>query len=127
MLGGEPLIKPLVDLPRMADLTSDMVQHALRAFVERDEGAARAIPPRDDHVDALYNQVFRELLTLMMSNPRTIDQATLLLWAAHNLERAADRAINVCERVVYMVSGELTELGNADEASPASQERTTKT
>jgi phosphate transport system protein len=91
----------------------------LQAFVDRDEAAARAIPDDDDEVDALYNQVFRELLTLMMSNPITIDQATFLLWAAHNLERAADRTINICERVVYMVSGELTEFGNSDDEMQA--------
>ena len=70
----------------------------------------RAIPAQDDDVDALYNQVYRELLTIIMANPRTIDQATHLLWVAHNLERAADRVINICERVVFTVTGELMEM-----------------
>jgi phosphate transport system protein len=115
MIGDQPLIKPLIDLPRMARMASDMLHRALQTFVDRDEATARAIPGVDDEVDALYNQVFRELLTLMMANPTTIDQATFLLWAAHNLERSADRAINICERVVYMVSGELTELSDSDD------------
>ena len=119
MIGDQPLIKPLIDLPRMAHVASEMLHRALQTFVDRDEEAARAIPGVDDEVDALYNQVFRELLTLMMANPTNIDQATFLLWAAHNLERAADRAINICERVVYMVSGELTELSDSDDAQRA--------
>jgi phosphate transport system protein len=119
MIGSQPLIKPLIDLPRMAEKASDMLHRALQAFVDRDEAAARRIPDDDDQVDALYNQVFRELLTLMMSNPTTIDQATFLLWAAHNLERAADRAINICERVIYMASGELTELSDSDDEQQA--------
>jgi phosphate transport system protein len=119
MIGDQPLIKPLIDLPRMAHVASDMLYRALQTFVDRDEETARAIPGVDDEVDALYNQVFRELLTLMMANPTTIDQATFLLWAAHNLERSADRAINICERVVYMVSGELTELSDSDDEQRA--------
>jgi phosphate transport system protein len=110
MIGEEPLIKPLVDLPRMAEKARDMLHRALEAFVQRDVGLARAIPDEDDEVDALYNQVYRELLTIIMANPRTIDQATYLLWAAHNLERAADRVINICERVVFTVTGKLMEM-----------------
>jgi phosphate transport system protein len=121
LIGRQTLIKPLIDLPRMADLASDMLHRALQAFVDRDEAGARAIPDDDDEVDALYNQVFRELLTLMMANPTTIDQATFLLWAAHNLERAADRSINICERVVYMASGELTELSDSDDEQQAQE------
>jgi phosphate transport system protein len=115
LIGKQPLIKPLVDLPRMAEIASDMLRRALQAFVERDEAGACTLPDDDDEVDDLYNQVFRELLTLMMANPITIDQATYLLWAAHNLERAADRTTNICERVVYMVSGELTEFDVSDD------------
>ena len=116
MIGEDALIKPLVDLPRMAEKASDMLHRALEAFVTRDVALARAIPAEDDEVDALYNQVYRELLTLMMSKPSTIDQATYLLWAAHNLERAADRVTNICERVVFTVTGEMVEM-DVDEAS----------
>jgi phosphate transport system protein len=105
MIGEEPLIKPLVDLPWMAEKARDMLHRALKAFVQRDVDLARAIPADDDEVDALYNQVYRELLTFIMADPSTIDQATYLLWAAHNLERAADRVINICERVVFTVMG----------------------
>jgi phosphate transport system protein len=110
MIGQEPLIKPLVDLPRMAQLASSMLHRSLEAFVLRDVDMARAIPGDDDEVDALYLQVYRELLTLMMANPSTIDQATYLVWAAHNLERAADRVTNICERVVFTVTGEMAEM-----------------
>jgi phosphate transport system protein len=110
MIGEEPLIKPLIDLPRMAEKASDMLHRALEAFAERDVALARSIPAEDDEVDALYNQVYRELLTFMITNPSTIDQATSLLWAAHNLERAADRVTNICERVIFTVTGEMREL-----------------
>jgi phosphate transport system protein len=110
MIGEEPLIKPLVDLPWMAEKARDMLHRALEAFVQQDVDLARAIPADDDEVDALYNQVYRELLTFIMADPSTIDQATYLLWAAHNLERAADRVINICERVVFTVTGQLMEM-----------------
>ena len=110
MIGEEPLIKPLIDIPRMAEKARDMLHRSLDAFVQRDLELARAIPTEDDEVDDLYNQVYRELLTIIMSNPQTIDQATYLLWAAHNLERTADRVVNICERVVFMVTGDLMEL-----------------
>jgi len=110
MMGAEPLIKPLIDIPRMADKARAMLHRALEAFVQRDVDLARAIPEEDDEVDALYNQVYRELLTFILTDPRNIDQATYLLWVAHNLERAADRVINICERVVFTVTGELMEM-----------------
>ncbi len=110
MIGEEPLVKPLVDLPRMAGKARDMLHRALEAFVQRDVGLARAIPVADDEVDALYDQVYRELLTYIMADPSVIEQANYLLWAAHNLERAADRVTNICERVVFTVTGEMVEL-----------------
>ena len=110
MIGEQPLIKPLIDLPRMAEKARDMLHRALEAFVHRDVELARAIPAEDDEVDALYNQVYRELLTFIMADPRTMDQATHLLWAAHNLERTADRVTNICERVVFTVTGEMVEM-----------------
>jgi phosphate transport system protein len=110
MMGGEPLLKPLLDIPLMAEKARDMLHRALEAFVRRDVELARAIPQDDDEVDALYNQVYRELLTLMMQNPRDIDRATYLLWVAHNLERTADRVANICERVIFTVTGEMVEM-----------------
>lgn len=110
MMGNDQLIKPLVDIPRMATKVGDMLHRSLVAFIERDAEAARALPAEDDEVDGLYNQVYRELLTLIMTNPQNMDQATYLLWVAHNLERTADRVVNICERTVFAVTGELDEL-----------------
>jgi phosphate transport system protein len=114
MIGQQSLIKPLIDLPAMAHKARDMLHAALVAFVEQDVEAARAIPAGDDDVDALYNQVYRELISYILEDPHVIEQANQLMWAAHNLERTADRVINLCERVVYAVTGELTELGTDD-------------
>jgi len=110
MIGEQPLLKPLIDLPRMAQKARDMLHQSLDAFVRRDVDLARAIPAQDDEVDDLYNQVYRELLTYIMADPRTIDQATQLLWVAHNLERTADRVTNICERVVFTVTGDMVEM-----------------
>jgi len=118
MMGEAPFVKPLVDIPRMAEKTRDMLHRALKAFVQQDVGLARAIPNEDHEVDALYNQVYRELLTFIMNDPRTIDQSTYLLWAAHNLERAADRVINICERVVFAATGKMMEM-DVDESALA--------
>jgi phosphate transport system protein len=109
-IGDQPHIKPLIDIPRMSDKAVSMLRRALDAFVDRDVEAAEAIAAEDDEVDALYQQVYRELLTIMLANPRTIDQATHLLWVAHNLERVADRVQNICERVVFVVTGRMREL-----------------
>ncbi|MBM2812078.1 MAG: phosphate transport system protein [Chloroflexi bacterium] len=111
MHGDLPLLKPLVDIPRMADIARGMLHRALDAFVEKDADAARRIAEEDDEVDLLYNQVYRELLTYMLNDPRTIDRATWLLWVAHNLERIADRATNICERVVFLATGQMPEVG----------------
>lgn len=110
MIGDQPLLKPLIDIPRMADKSIDMLRRALDAFIRRDVALARAIPLEDDEVDNLYNQVYRELLTYMMADPRTIDRATHLLWVAHNLERFADRVTNICERIIFTVTGEMQEM-----------------
>lgn len=111
MIGDEPPLKPLIDVPRMADKTNDMLHRSLDAFINRDADAARNIVAEDDEVDNLYDQVFRELLTFMVEDPRTITRATRLIWVAHNLERSADRVTNICERVVYMVTGKMEEIG----------------
>ncbi len=111
MIGDEPPLKPLIDIPRMADQTIDMLRRGLDAFINRDAEAARKIAAEDDLVDHLYDQVFRELLTFMAEDPKTITRATRLMWTAHNLERAADRVTNICERVVFIVTGKMEEIG----------------
>ncbi len=111
MIGDEPPLKPLVDLPRMAEKTGEMLRRSLDAFINRDAAAARQISAEDDEVDDLYDQVFRELLTFMAEDPRTITRATRLIWVAHNLERSADRITNICERVVFVVTGKMEEIG----------------
>lgn len=111
MIGDEPPLKPLIDIPRMAEQTVDMLRRSLDAFVSRDAEAARKISDEDDAIDHLYDQVFRELLTFMAEDPKTITRATRLVWVAHNLERAADRVTNICERVVFVVTGKMEEIG----------------
>ena len=115
LIGDQPLLKPLIDIPRMADKALDMLHRALGAFVRQDVEMARAIPLEDVEVDALYKQVERELLTIIMNDPTTIDRANYLLWAAHNLERAADRVTNICERTVYTATGQLMEFAPSDD------------
>jgi phosphate transport system protein len=110
-IGDEPPLKPLIDIPRMADLTVDMLSRSMDAFINRDIEAAKKIVNEDDLVDNLYDQVFRELLTIMAEDPKTITRATRLMWTAHNLERAADRVTNICERVVFIVTGKMEEIG----------------
>jgi phosphate transport system protein len=110
MIGEGPLLKPLIDVPRMAEKTCDMLHRALDAFARRDTETALAIPTEDDEVDSLYNQVYRELITYILADPRVIEQANYLLWVAHNLERAADRVTNICERVIFTVTGKMVEL-----------------
>lgn len=115
LMGDEPLVKPLIDIPRMTELGLDMLRRALSAFVSGDVDAARAIPKEDDMIDSLYNQVYRELVTYMIDDTSTIDRANYLLWTAHNLERMADRVTNICERTIYMVIGEMRELDRTDD------------
>jgi phosphate transport system protein len=110
MIGKEPPLKPLIDLPRMNQKTLQMLKRSLDAFVNRDAEAARSICGEDDEVDNLYDQVFRELLTFMVEDPKTITRATRLIWVGHNLERSADRVTNICERVVYLVTGKMSEI-----------------
>jgi len=109
MMGPREPLKPLVDIPRMATKSRWLLERELAAFVNRDVELARSLGHEDDEVDRLYDQVFRELLIFMMEDPRTITRATYLLWVAHNLERIADRAINIGERVVFLVKGKVEE------------------
>ncbi|MCL5263909.1 MAG: phosphate signaling complex protein PhoU [Chloroflexi bacterium] len=110
MLGDEPPLKPLIDIPRMALKAREMLRRALDALVDRDAEAAKQIACEDDEIDGLYDQVYRELLTFMIQDPHTITRATHLLWAAHNLERIGDRVTNICERVVFTVTGRMEEM-----------------
>ncbi len=110
MLGKEPLVKPLVDIPEMAKLAIAMLKKSMEAFVKRDAEAAKAICNEDDNVDRLYDQVYDDLLKCMIEDPRTISRATPLIWAAHNLERIADRVTNICERIAYLSTGTMQEI-----------------
>lgn len=111
-LSGQPLIKPLIDVPRMMEITQKMTRISLDAYVQEDPEQVLCLLDYDHEVDALYDQIFRELLTFMMEDPHTIKQATQLLFVARFLERIADHATNVGESVYYMVKGERKELNN---------------
>lgn len=111
-LAGQPLIKPLVDIPRMAALTQQMVKDGLDAYVRGDVDLARSLDKKDDEVDHIYAQVFRELLTYMMEDPKTITQAAYLLFVCRYIERIADHATNIGERVVYLVTGQRPDLND---------------
>jgi len=110
LMGDQPLLKPLIDVPRMAEKGRRLLHQQLDAFINRDADMARRLSAEDDEVDGLYDQVYRELLFLMMQDPKTISRATHLLWVAHNLERIADRTTNIGERVVFLVTGQVEEL-----------------
>lgn len=112
-MGNEALLKPLVDVPRMAQICADTLHRALTAFVNEDVVAAREIPREDDQVDELYNQVYRELITYIIQDPKNIERANWLLWVAHNLERFSDRVANICERTIFTATGELRELSSS--------------
>lgn len=111
-MGDEPFIKPLIDIPRMAELCQRMLRAALEAYVRRDAARAYRMIEDDDEVDHLYGQIFRELLTYMLQDPKTIQQATYLLFVASHLERVADHATNLGEWIIYMVTGERKEMND---------------
>jgi phosphate transport system protein len=121
-MGSQPLLKPLIDIPRMAQKGVDMLHRALTAFINEDVETAKAIPVEDDEVDALYNQVYHELMMFVIQDPKTIERANWLLWAAHNLERVADRVTNICERTIFIVSGEMEEIVTSNDEFWKSQE-----
>lgn len=108
--GDEPLVRPLRYLPIMAEKAVGMLDRSLQAFVQRDAKTARAICDEDDEVDNLYDQAYHDLLGYMIRDPSVITRATYLIWAAHNVERIADRATNISESVVYLVTGTPMEL-----------------
>lgn len=114
-MGEEALLKPLIDIPRMAQKGADMLHRALSAFINEDVEAAKSIPMEDDEVDALYNQIYRELMMFIIQDPKSIERANWLLWVAHNLERVADRVTNICERTIFIATGEFAEIKSSDD------------
>jgi len=111
-MGNLPPLKPLIDIPRMAEKAVIMLRNSTQAFITRDVDLATSVVASDDEVDDLYNQVYRDLLTYMLEVPGSIQRATYLLWVCHDLERVADRAENIAERVIYLVTGQM--VGNSE-------------
>jgi len=112
-MGDEPLVKPLVDIPRMAEAVRDMLQRSLDAFVAHDAEAARAVAAQDDEIDHLHKAILEELLEIMAHDPETIARGTYLLWCAHNLEHIGDRVTNIAERIIFMTTGTMQELNRS--------------
>ena len=106
-MGPNPPLKPLIDIPKMSERAILMLRNSIDALVSRDVIKANQVLLDDDEVDALYDLVYRDLLVFMMEDPHTIERATYLLWIAHDLERIADRATNIAERVIYLVTGKI--------------------
>jgi len=107
MLGGEPLVRPLIFTPKMAEKANSMLRRSMQALVNRDAKMANAICNEDDEVDKLYDEAYHDLLMWMIKDPTLISKATPLIWAAHNLERSADRVTNICERIVFLATGSM--------------------
>lgn len=116
-IGDEPPLKPLIDIPRMAEITGSMLRRVLEAFINHDAETAKKICAEDDVIDKLYNQVFRELITFMIEDPKTITRATRLIWVAHKLERCADRVTNIGERIIYLATGSREDMISATSSS----------
>ena len=117
MMGDEPPLKPLIDIPRMADMSITMLRQSIDSLVTRDIELARQVCDADDDVDALHEQIYNELLLYMIKDPRSIQRATYLLWVTHDLERTADRATNIAERVIYLVTGKMLDLNLSKQVS----------
>lgn len=115
LMGDEPPLNPLIDIPRMAEKATTMLRNSMDSLVSRDTIKANQVLKDDDEVDLLYDQVYRELLVFMLQNPQAIQRATYLLWAAHDLERIADRATNIAERVIFLVTGKMVESNKSTE------------
>ena len=105
LIGNEQTLKPLIDIPRMAEKATAMLRNSIDALLNRDTSKAQGVVDSDDEVDDLYDQVYHELLLYMIEDPQTIQRATYLLWVAHDLERIADRATNIAEQVIFLVDG----------------------
>ena len=114
-MGEEALLKPLIDIPRMAQIGASMLHRSLSAFINEDVEVAKTLPLEDDEVDALYNQIYHELMLIIIQDPKSIERANWLLWVAHNLERVADRVTNICERTIFIATGEMGEIKSTDD------------
>lgn len=110
MLSNEPLIRPLIFTPKMAEKANGMLKRSMQALVDRDAKAASAICDEDDEVDKLYDEAYHDLLMRMIKDPSVISRATPLIWAAHNLERSADRVTNICERIIFLATGSMPQV-----------------
>lgn len=114
-LGISDIPIPYRDIEKMGTLAVSMLHRSLSAFIKEDINQAIAIPNEDDEVDELFNKCYRTIVNGMIANPATIDDASLLLWVVHNLERLADRVVNICERTVFIKSGEMLEMDGSDD------------
>jgi phosphate transport system protein len=117
MLGADPPVELPRDIHPMAKISVSMLHRAIEAFVTENAEKARTIPAEDDQIDDLYQRVYRHLVSVMFSDPATIDRANYYMWVAHNLERLADRVSNICERTMYVITGEMKELANSSHES----------
>ncbi len=115
-MGDEPLVKPLIDIPRMAEACRTMTRKVLDAYVQHDVETAKAMATMDDVIDDFHQQIFRELLSFMIEDPSTTSRALFLIFVSHNLERIGDRAVNIAERVIFMTVGEMKELSAGPDA-----------
>jgi phosphate transport system protein len=122
-LGDEPPLKPLIDIPKMGALCHDRLRGALDALVDRDPDLARRVAEGDAETDRLQDAVYEELLEIMTRDPAAITRATYLLWVTHNLERVGDHITNICERVIYILTGHMEELNvlRGDDAGDGAQ------
>jgi len=117
LMGDQPLLKPLIDIPRMAQKDVDLLHRALTAFMEEDAETARLIPEEDDEVDGLYDQIYRELMMFIIQDARVIERANWLLWVAHNLERVSDRVTNICERTIFIATGRIKDIESSNDTN----------
>jgi len=117
-LGISDIPVPIRDIEKMAELGVSMLHRSLSAFVNESMEVAAKIPEEDDLVDGLFNKSYRSIVNVMVSNPTMIDDASFLLWVVHNLERFADRTVNICERTLFIVSGEMMEMDVSDDELP---------
>ncbi len=110
MIGEEPLLRPLIFIPKMAEKANSMLKRSIQALIDRDAKAANAICNEDDEVDKLYDEAYHDLLMRMVKDPNVIPKATPLIWATHNIERIADRVTNICERIVFLATGMMPQV-----------------